>query len=87
MYPYYQASEPATTVTEAERQRRRVWKGIQKLENEWPPVDAAMTLRAESKCLRACDSRAKVKTCVEIKILRRVRTESSRRPPRHRRDD
>ena len=25
-------------------------------------------------------------TCVEIKILRRVRPESSRRPPRHRRD-
>ena len=25
-------------------------------------------------------------TCVEIKILRRVRAESSRRPPRHRRD-
>ena len=24
--------------------------------------------------------------CVEIKILRRVRTELSRRPPRHRRD-
>ena len=24
--------------------------------------------------------------CVEIKILRRVRAESSRRPPRHRRD-
>merc|ERR1712100_792101 len=28
----------------------------------------------------------KVFTCVEIKILRRVRAESSRRPPRHRRD-
>ena len=27
-----------------------------------------------------------VLTCVEIKILRRVRAESSRRPPRHRRD-
>ena len=25
-------------------------------------------------------------TCVEIRILRRVRAESSRRPPRHRRD-
>ena len=63
VYPYYQASvEPATTVTEAERQRRRVWEGIQKLEREWPPVDAAMALRAETKCLRACDSRAKVKT-------------------------
>ena len=29
---------------------------------------------------------AKVIICVEIKILRRVRAESSRRPPRHRRD-
>ena len=28
---------------------------------------------------------ARVKICVEIKILRRVRAESSRRPPRHRR--
>ena len=27
-----------------------------------------------------------VRTCVEIKILRRVRAESSHRPPRHRRD-
>jgi hypothetical protein len=27
-----------------------------------------------------------VKSCVEIKILRRVRPESPRRPPRHRRD-
>ena len=27
-----------------------------------------------------------VHTCVEIKILRRVRAEPSRRPPRHRRD-
>ena len=29
---------------------------------------------------------AGVEHCVEIKILRRVRAESSRRPPRHRRD-
>jgi len=29
---------------------------------------------------------ARVKICVEIKILRRARAESSRRPPRHRRD-
>jgi hypothetical protein len=29
---------------------------------------------------------SRVCTCVEIKILRRVRAESSRRPPRHRRD-
>ena len=27
-----------------------------------------------------------LRTCVGIKILRRVRAESSRRPPRHRRD-
>ena len=30
--------------------------------------------------------RKSVNSCVEIKILRRVRPESSRRPPRHRRD-
>ena len=30
--------------------------------------------------------RAQVPACVEIKVLRRVRAESSRRPPRHRRD-
>jgi predicted Zn finger-like uncharacterized protein len=29
---------------------------------------------------------ARVNTCVEIKSLRRVRAESSRRPPRHRRE-
>ena len=28
----------------------------------------------------------RLEACVEIKILRRVRPESSRRPPRHRRD-
>ena len=31
-------------------------------------------------------AKKKVKNCVEIKILWRVRAESSRRPPRHRRD-
>ena len=30
--------------------------------------------------------RKSVNSCVEIKIFRRVRPESSRRPPRHRRD-
>ena len=33
-----------------------------------------------------CTSLYFVGICVEIKILRRVRAESSRRPPRHRRD-
>ena len=32
-------------------------------------------------------SKALVEACVEIKILRRVHAESSRRPPRYRRDD
>ena len=32
------------------------------------------------------DGAAYVQSCAEIKILRRVRAESSRRPPRHRRD-
>ena len=31
-------------------------------------------------------TRFAARTCVEIKVLRRVRAESSRRPPRHRRD-
>ena len=37
---------------------------------------------------RVCDPEgaAYVQSCVEIKILRRVCAESSRRPPRHRRD-
>ena len=38
------------------------------------------------KSLRDAVSSAFVEACVEIKILRRVRAESSRRPPRHRRD-
>ena len=50
-----------------------------------------VTTRSSSELLRsrpgrgtwATGSRA---TCVEIKILRRLRAESSRRPPRHRRD-
>ena len=38
-------------------------------------------------CSRAAaSSSSRRSTCVEIKILRRVRAESSRRPPRHRRD-
>ena len=39
----------------------------------------------ESKRLEA-EKLARVAVCVEIKILRRVRAESSRRPPRHQRD-
>ena len=35
---------------------------------------------------RAAVSRTALATCVEIKILRRVRAESSRQPPLHRRD-
>lgn len=62
VYPYYHATNPAKTVSDEDRQRRRVWKSVQKLEEAWPPVDAAMTLRAEENCLRACDSRTKVKT-------------------------
>jgi len=36
--------------------------------------------------VRDIEKRTHVKNCVEIKSSRRVRSESSRRPPRHRRD-
>ena len=36
--------------------------------------------------LKPCKFNVAVATCVEIKTLRRVRAESSRRPPSHRRD-
>ena len=47
------------------------------------PLDIVCTLRVGQGVYPA---RARVLACVEIKILRRVRAESSRRPPRHRRD-
>ena len=40
---------------------------------------------AETVCIK-CINMVGVPTCVKIKILRRARAESSRRPPRHRRD-
>ena len=42
--------------------------------------------RAWFRCLHSIVEGGFVLTCVEIKILRHVRAESSRRPPRHRRD-
>ena len=44
-------------------------------------------IRAAIKAqLEGDEKHVRVAGCVEIKILRRVRAESSRRPPRHRRD-
>ena len=44
---------------------------------DWAACDAVERRAAAAGC---------APNCVEIKILRRVRAESSRRPPRHRRD-
>ena len=51
-------------------------------------MDTARKGVAESRCASAWSDRTSdiVATCVEINILRRVRADSSRRPPRHRRD-
>ena len=52
-----------------------------------PPESKLDVAYHVNKLLEARNPRwACVSTCVEIKILRRVRAESSRRPPRHRRD-
>ena len=53
--------------------------------------DLRVPIAAQERCdwARACVDGANVAdapVCVEIKILRRVRAESSRSPPRHRRD-
>ena len=40
----------------------------------------------EDRALRKQAKKEDARACVEIKILRRVRAESSGRPPRHRRD-
>ena len=47
---------------------------------------AAEASRCRLAALSLAVDATDVATCVEIKILRRVRPESSRRPPRHRRD-
>ena len=47
--------------------------------------NAVVALAARGNGLLKAELLDKV-ACVEIKILRRVRAESSRRPPRHRRD-
>ena len=54
--------------------------------DEW---DSAIAIALDKKLEQRAAARSrdkKVAACVEIKILRRVRAESSRRPPRHRRD-
>ena len=52
-----------------------------------PPVNAGyVATRRLAETLRKAAAVAGVSYCVEIKLLRRVRAESSRRPPRHRRD-
>ena len=64
------------------------------LRSSRPRCDAARPGRtrsgrsASSRSARASSRRSvqSSATCVEIKILRRVRAESPRRPPRHRRD-
>ena len=46
-------------------------------------ADGVPDAAPEGACCECCYG---CNPCVEIKILRRVRAESSRRPPRHRRD-
>ena len=54
-------------------------------EADWPGM--AVTIdECEAKCAAHFPSGRGVLACVEIKILRRFRPESPRRPPRHRRD-
>ena len=75
---FVDAAEFAVEVTEADEAARRalcLLAGDDKL----PSVEAEKAFLAYGR-----DGRD-VRVCVEIKILRHVRAESSRRPPRHRR--
>ena len=58
-----------------------VWIALYKTLECGGDVRAAIKAQLEGD-----EKHVRVAGCVEIKILRRVRAESSRRPPRHRRD-
>ena len=58
-----------------------VWLALYKTLECGGDVRAAIKAQFEGD-----EKHVRVAGCVEIKILRRVRAESSRRPPRHRRD-
>ena len=67
------------------KSRRKFWRRRAKKPPKAPKeLYAPSAIHADAKAL--AKPLPKASACVEIKILRRVRAESSRRPPRHRRD-
>ena len=67
------------------KSRRKFWRRRAKKPPKAPKeLYAPSAIHADAKAL--AKPLPKAAGCVEIKILRRVRAESSRRPPRHRRD-
>ena len=77
-----QAWDESRAAREAAEQKRAPPTLEEQLEHE---KARAAALEDELKAARG-ETEAWVRACVEIKILRRVRAESSLRPPRHRRD-
>ena len=88
------AAETLSNSAELWRKRRTGARGRPRLISKTPAQDMAPSILTNLGCaggaavitvtfIHPIDT---VKTCVEIKILRRVRAEASRRPPRHRRD-
>ena len=84
-------SAPFAAESQAEKDAAARWRslkrdGILKIEGACAPATASLlreyVVAGVDKARRAVEAAS----CVEIKILRRVRAEPSRRPPRHRRD-
>ena len=85
------AGEPREAVAEAglrrPREEVRVRRGARVRVFCSNPREGSQHAREVLSLAAAVECEAvRVTACVEIKILRRVRAESSRRPPRHRRD-
>ena len=91
--PYWTDNNPATITFTADGTTERAGTWELEVEVKWRWGHSRAARRApgvaggeSGASVRVVVDGRDVPTCVEIKILRRVRAESSRRPPRHRRD-
>ena len=91
--PYWTDNNPATITFTADGTTERAGTWELEVEVKWRWGHSRAARRApgvaggeSGASVRVVVDGRDVPTCVEIKILRRVRAEPSRRPPRHRRD-
>ena len=91
--PYWTDNNPATITFTADGTTERAGTWELEVEVKWRWGHSRKARRSpgvaggeSGSSVRVVVDGRDVPTCVEIKILRRVRAEPSRRPPRHRRD-